>query len=160
MVDIKLGDKTYNGVETVKLNTADGGTAVFSHGGKLVLHKRFESAAEMQAQPFIPISVDTVSYNLYKFFSETPTLAEVNGGAIIIGSNANLNTFVCIETSELTDLGFAWAYSMYDQSVDSDLGKIMCVSEEGAEQMGVEAGIYFSEEFFRNGLYEVYIIGA
>lgn len=28
-VNVKLGDKTYTGVETVKLNTVDGGTAEF-----------------------------------------------------------------------------------------------------------------------------------
>lgn len=130
-----------------------------SDGGGLYLHKRFESAAEMRAQPGIPIDNGADGYVMYKFFDETPTFAEVKGGMLYVGENANLNTFMRIDASELTDLGVAWAYSMYNGNVDSDLAQIMCISKEYAEQMGVEAGIYFSEDFFRLGLYEVYIIG-
>ena len=136
----------------------DGGGGGTS-GGKLVLHKRFESIAEMQAQPFIPITGNKTNFNLYKFFDETPTYAEVNGGVMFTSQTVADVMAMKIPLDELSDMGFAWAFATEDGTGGELVARVMCLNEEGANEMGFESGIYISEELFSGGV-EAYIIGA
>ena len=129
--------------------------------GRLCLHRRFDSTTEMQAQPSLPMEDGGSGYTLYKFFTETPTPVEIEGGTFLV-RNTGLVGFTDYPLSPISDMGIAWGVTYYEDRIGEgvELANILCVSEAGAEAMGVEAGIYIADKYFAAEVKEVYIIGG
>lgn len=82
-------------------------------GGRLFLHKRFESAAELEAQPSVPMhgAHGDDGFTLYKCFSETPTYAEIEGGKFLYADGIGISgrgSYQSIPLDVVVDMGVAW----------------------------------------------------
>jgi hypothetical protein len=73
--DVKLGDNTYEGIDAVQLNTADGGVALFTSGNIQAATPNWNAASDeegyIENRPFYKFSGEvnwdgvTSSYNYY-----------------------------------------------------------------------------------------------
>ena len=141
MVDVKLGNLTFEGVDSVKLNTTDGGEVVFTLEGSGgvgadngIVCYCYDASKEYETADFDGLT-------MYKISDATLDTAEFHKAMAIIPNNYVVYNYggVDLTVMDMTDEG---APGCVVATWNEVVNLFSITTDEGAEAFGVSKGVW------------------